>query len=164
MRRNRVVGAVAAFALGATALTGCSNLIEGAIGNIVEGGIDKIIGDEAGFNIDVDGDGITINTEDGKVNIGSGSSLPADFPSSVPLPKTGKLTATVEVSTGWALHFEGVSEADLLTYMSEVERQGFTRQPGSSGTTGVFEGHDITVVVSWLGEGAPISLHVTKPR
>lgn len=71
---RRTVPAVAALALGiALTLTGCfANPLDQLTEGLVEGGVEQIIEDQTGVDVDVDGLG--------------GASLPADWPADVPTP------------------------------------------------------------------------------
>lgn len=159
---KKFFGALLAIVVGVSALTGCTNLIDGAVDKIVEGGLDRITGDGLGVEVDRDGDGVSIKTEEGSFHVGGNASLPQGFPSSIVLPKTGKLSAVFETTEGWMLAIEGLTEADAALLGTQFEQAGWVRTEGTQSGTGAFESTDYIVVINWLGDAAPLTMIVAK--
>ncbi|MGD9606143.1 MAG: hypothetical protein AB7V10_01565 [Leucobacter sp.] len=138
--------------LGATALvisiglTGCANPVE----QITE----KIIEDQTGTKIDSDGDGgFTIESEDGKVQVGAGVEKPSDFPSDVPYPN-GVLNSSVQVDGGWSLTFEGVDAAEIDRIVGDLTAAGFEETyvgKQSNAFQGNYSADKWTVTLIWDG-------------
>ncbi len=114
-------------------LTGCVNPIE----ELAKGAIEKIIEDQIGgnFELDPNGDGFIIKTEDGDVHIGAGSRLPSDFPSGVPLPD-GQLFGSAAVQGGWTLTYQGVDQRAMDDYLSRLKAAGFAEEATVDGADG----------------------------
>lgn len=111
----------AAVAAGALAVTGCGNAVEG----IAQAGVEKMVEDQTGAQIDVDDDGgVTIEGEDTSFKVGTAAELPADFPSELPIPE-GTLTSVVTVGGQWMLGFEGVDAEALDKVVSYYKDQGY---------------------------------------
>ncbi|MCS0498463.1 hypothetical protein [Protaetiibacter mangrovi] len=113
--RTTTRGALAATLLLplALALTGCANPIE----QLIESG--------TGTQIDTDGDGgFTIETDDGAVQVGGSTELPADFPGELPLPD-GTLLSTVTAEGQWSLSYDGVSAGSAEEILAYLDANGF---------------------------------------
>ena len=148
-----LAGVLALTACGDSAETGIEQLIESQGGGDVdldldtdggisvqteEGGMTMdedgnfVITDENGDvvsgNVDVDGDGVTVESEDGTFSSGSGSELPDTWPGDVPEPGGLEIMSSSTMSDGDSEGFVviGAVGADFLDrYASELEGAGF---------------------------------------
>jgi hypothetical protein len=109
---RRTAPAVGALALAVTlGLTGCfGNPLEQLTDNLVEGGIENLIEDQTGVDIDVDG--------------GGGASLPSSWPADVPTPD-GTVLFSAGVDGNYTATFE-ISGADVVDRLrSDLEGSGY---------------------------------------
>lgn len=104
---SRLIGSV--LLLG---LSGCANPVEAPIEQ------------QAGTHIDSSGDGMTIESEDGTVQVGTGTELPADFPAELPIPP-GQLIGAVSGGGGWSLTYEGVERPEIDGLESAISGAGY---------------------------------------
>jgi hypothetical protein len=126
------------------ALTGCANPIE------------KIVEEQTGVEIDQDGDGnVTLETEDGKVEIGSGTEMPADFPAELPTP-TGVLTSSVTGGGGWTLNYEDVERNEVEQLKDHFRTSGYEEVSSMDSSDALMSGfvnEQWVVTLIWDGSG-----------
>ncbi len=89
-----VLAMIAAGSLAACGGNPIKKAVNNAVENAVEGGVEKAMENAAGGDVD-----INVNTD------GSAVSLPANFPSGIPLPDGGKLISTFGTEDGWNLAY-----------------------------------------------------------
>lgn len=115
--------AAAALAAG-MALTGCSQIAESAT--------EKLIEQAAGgsVNVDLEGDGVTIQGEDGGMAMGGNLDLPDNWPAEVPTFNDGSLVmVSVDSATGGATamwNSEMALEDATANIKSALEGAGYT--------------------------------------
>lgn len=109
---RRTVPAVAALALGVSlTLSGCfANPLEQLTEGLVEGGVEQIIEDQTGVDVDVDG---------------SGASLPDAWPAEVPVP-AGNIVASAGVDGTFFVTLETASVDDAEAGYQNILASGFT--------------------------------------
>jgi len=116
-------------------LAGCSSIAEEAAERTVEG--------VTGVDIDEDGEKITIEGEEGEqVEIGSGTELPEDFPSDVPVYEDAELLASSTLTEGEAQNYylslqtTDSFEDVVAWYKDEMESAGWELEADSVTTSG----------------------------
>jgi hypothetical protein len=85
-------------------------------------------GDVVSGNVDVDGDGVTVESEDGSFSSGSGSELPDTWPEAVPEPDGMEILSSSAMSDGDRDGFVvigGVGADFLDEYTAALEAAGF---------------------------------------
>jgi hypothetical protein len=85
-------------------------------------------GDVVSGNVDVDGDGVTVESEDGSFSSGSGSELPESWPGAVPEPDGLAILSSSTMSDGDTEGYVVIGEVggDFLDgYVSALEAAGF---------------------------------------
>lgn len=102
---------LSAAALGAALLAGCASPLSLPIG---PGGIEDIIEQETG----------------GQVDLGGNASLPADWPSELPLPD-GDLIAVIAADGTHALTYRIANEAVAERLVADLEAIGFVETAGA---------------------------------
>lgn len=142
MKRVLVCVLVIVFALG---LVGCRSISD-RIGEEVG---EELVGGAVGGDVEVDGDTVTIETEDGAVTIeGDTGKIPDGFPSDFPMYKGAQVDSTSSItSENDVTHYINlVSDADVKAvydwYKAEFEAEGWEIQgdvmmSGSDGDTGM---------------------------
>lgn len=111
MRRTVPVAAVVGLGL-ALSLSGCfANPLEQITEGIVEGGVEQIIEDQTGVDVDIDGAG--------------GASLPDGWPAEVPVP-AGTILASAAVDGTFFVTLETPSFADAEAGYQAIVANGFT--------------------------------------
>lgn len=142
---RRTAPAVGALALAVTlGLTGCfGNPLEQLTENLVEGGVENLIEDQTGVDIDVDGSG-------------GGASLPESWPSDVPTPD-GSVLFSAGIDGNYTATFE-ISGADVVDRLrSDLEGSGYalTQEADYGGLLNyLYENDTYTVTAVYIaGEG-----------
>jgi hypothetical protein len=85
-------------------------------------------GDVVTGNVDVDGDGMTVESEDGSFSSGAGSELPDDWPNVVPTPDGLTILSSSTMSDDDTAGFVVIGDADegfLDRYTAALEAAGF---------------------------------------
>ena len=112
-------------------LTGCSaadNLIENAVGEAVEQGVESATGAE----VESGEDGFSVTTEDGEFSIGSDGTLPEGFPEAEVPVVEGDIIQTAKVADGTAdgylvtVSVEGALDDVHADALGRLEGAGFT--------------------------------------
>jgi len=152
--RKAIVG-LAALGL-AVGLAGCASPLE------------AIIEQQAGVQIESDGDSFTVESDEGTVQIGAGAELPSGFPADLPLPN-GELTASVGTAEGWALTFAGVEPAALEQLEAALRSAGFTetmRMGTADAVQAGYESAEWIVSLIWDGSagGSKALVYGVAPR
>lgn len=135
---RRTVPAVAALGLGlALTLTGCfANPLDQLTEGLVEGGVEQIIEDQTGVDVDIDGSG--------------GASLPADWPSDVPTA-AGEVVLSTTASGTYSAIINVASYDDVQRAFDEMLLAGFaeisTLDLGEGAVTRVYENTTWNVAV-----------------
>lgn len=118
--RYRVLICAAIALTTSAALTGCANPVESMIKSSSTSAADSLLSELSG--VEVEGIGST--------------EIPADFPSSVPLPDATPQTAlsnTIEGTRSWILHFEeGVNDNVFDALVAELAAGGFAEESSSN--------------------------------
>jgi hypothetical protein len=120
------VGLILALALG---LVGCQSIDE-KIGEEVG---EEIAGGIVGADVEVDGEDVTIETDDGAVSIsGDTRELPEDFPEDMPIYDDSEVDSATSMSSGGSTTYyvNLTTEDDITTvyewYKAEVADEGWT--------------------------------------
>jgi len=149
-------------------LSGCESISE-KIGEEVG---EEIAGGIVGADVEVDGEDVTIETEDGDVNIsGDTGEIPADFPEDMPIYDDSEVdSATSVTSGGTTTYYVNLTMNDDVKtvyewYKSEVVDEGWTitsdvlmSGDGDSGQISA-EKDDMEAIVSMV-EGEPNSIGI----
>lgn len=106
MTTTRITLAAAGGLAIALALTGCANPIE----QLVQGGVESVIEQQTGSDIDVSGDG--------------NASVPDDFPSSIPI-LDGDVFFSQSIEGNWMLDMYVDSEDEALSGYQQLLDAGF---------------------------------------
>ena len=168
----------ASIALTALLLAGCGSAAENLAEEAAERAAEAAGGGDVEIDVDEGGGNVTIGNDEGSVSVGSGASLPEDFPQDMPLPPDVPLAAGSSFDQGEGervigaqYSMEGSSrdqQSELASYYeSELPAAGWTvvstnsvDGPGTLGTFYEVEKGDLSgsVVVSLLGpdEESPI--------
>ncbi len=110
MRRTAPVATVIGLGL-VLSLTGCfANPLDQITEGIVEGGVEQIIEDQTGVDVDVDG---------------TGASLPDGWPTEIPVP-AGNIVASAAVDGTFFVTLETGSFADAEAGYQNIVANGFT--------------------------------------
>lgn len=134
---RRTLPAVAALSVGlALTLSGCfANPLEQLTGDLIEGGVEQIIEDQTGVDVDVNGDG---------------ASLPDGFPSEIPVPD-GKIGFSAGADGTYTVAFEVADAAAIDATIAELIASGFTQTAefdlGDGAGTSSFENGDYVVAL-----------------
>ena len=92
---SRVAATILAVACSLTLAACGSNPIKDAVNNAaedaVEAGVEKAVENQTGADVDI--------------NVGENASLPADFPSELPLPDGGSIVSSIKVDNGWGVNY-----------------------------------------------------------
>lgn len=152
---RRTVPAIAALGLGlALTLSGCfANPLEQLTEGLVEGGVEQIIEDQTGVDVDVDG---------------SGASLPADWPADVP---------TVDGDVNFSASANGTFTAALTVPNAAAAEDAFTQlldagftevsalDLGDGSATRVYENgtYNVAVIIGTNDDGTAIVQYTIAP-
>ncbi len=119
-----------------------------------------IVSTATGGHVNVNDNGVSINTPNGTANVSTSSSLPSGFPTNVPTPSFGKLTSSLsgDDSSGksYTLVYTLTSaefKTATATYKDQLKAVGFSIENSSSSTTDVgsydvFSGKNGTAAVT----------------
>lgn len=143
---KRAGACVLAIAL-AVGLSGCKNPLETLVENVIE----DAIGGQIGGDVDVDGGNVSFDTDDGHVQLGEGSTLPASFPSRLPVPN-GTLQAALEGTDQWTLSYTDVDRFEFDKLVVVLKATGFTEEAlfdNDEMFQGSFTDDQYTVTLVW---------------
>lgn len=161
-RTTRASAGAAIAAVAILGLTGCFNPVE----QLVSDGIERAIEEQLGAEIDRDGGTITIEGEDGEsVRLGIGTEIPDTFPGFLPLPAEGQLVTSAEIADGWALHYEGVSEAAVDAMHDALLSAGFTEESVTEIgplRSVVLGSNEYNVMLGWFGDDDMLNYTVAR--
>lgn len=94
MRTLRLSALAAALTLSGAALTACGSVDENLVETLVKNS------DSSVKDVDIDGDTISVETDEGTLSMGQGTKIPDEFPSDVPLPAADYSVLTSSVTNG----------------------------------------------------------------
>ncbi len=132
--------------------------------------------EEAGVDIDSDGNGISIESEDGEESFSISSELPEDFPAEVPLYEPAELNSSTSYSEGDEMVytvslFSDDDFADVDEFYGQAFADGWTDQEQSGFQDGVLSTYfasrdnlEVVASVSVEGDGTNINLTVNEQR
>ena len=135
------VGIGLASALLVVSSTGCGKVADKATNKVSEKGLEKVIEGQSGGKVDLDvkGGGFKVQTKDGsKVQSGSGSSMPDDWPKVLALPKGFQIKmSTTTKDSGNPLQTvmasgNGDGAKIFATYKKNLESAGYEIESESS--------------------------------
>ncbi len=146
-------------------LAGCN--IRKKIGEkIGEGIMEGMLGNGSGADVDIDGDTLTIEGENGEQMTIGGTEWPtSDMAKRLPKPKSGKVTYVLESDSGLYISMEGIDEDDMSALKEEVKKDytvdayDMTYEGGFSYAGADAEGWIVSIMYS---DGA-LSLSITPP-
>ena len=147
----RLIGAIAAAAL---VLTGCAQATEQAAENLIES--------QTGADVDVSDGGGTVTFSDEETDTtvqgGSGTELPAGFPSDIPQPPSGQLMAALENPDGLSVMWtvDGLTAEAFDAYVASVKSAGYSSEMSATDLDTGCEGFSRTVVL--VGNGKTLSI------
>jgi hypothetical protein len=110
--------------LAAAAVTACANPVEQLMSSGAESALESLIEQGAGDgSIDLDGDGMTITTDEGgTIEFGGTASLPSDWPG-LPLPE-GAILTSYDAPDGFALTI-ATNRGEVDKLIASLESSGF---------------------------------------
>lgn len=163
-RRSVIAVAAVAVAVG-TLLTGC--------GQIAESATEQLIEQAAGgsVNIDIEGDGMTVEGEDGAISMGGNLDLPDNWPGEVPTFSDGSLVfVTVDAASGSASamwNTESSVEDALGAMKGSIEGAGYavdseSQMEGLQAFSATGNGYRLDVTVAGDGSATSVTLAATK--
>lgn len=137
MRRTAPAAALIALGL-AVSLSGCfANPLDQITEGIVEGGVEQIIEDQTGVDVDIDG---------------TGASLPDGWPAEVPVP-AGTIIASAAVDGTFFITMETASVAEAESGYESLLASGFTETSmldlGNDSKTYSAENESLSVSYLW---------------
>jgi hypothetical protein len=139
--RLLLVPAIAVFA--ALTLSACANPLQG------------LIEEGTGVTVDEGGDGATIETEDGSIDLGGSASVPDNFPSELPLPDAELLVA-ITGENSWTLTYTGM-DAETADAFVDTFRDGDWEMVGDTAddnsAIASFENASYTLTFIWGDSG-----------
>lgn len=140
MPRPRATLLVPALALGTVLLlSGCMP----SISDIVE--------DATG--ISVDENGASIETDEGTIEVGTTTEVPADFPAELPQP-SGQLVGVITTPGSWNLTYEGVEADSVEQIVATLAGSGYelvTDGTTADGRLASYQNDTWVVTVIWDG-------------
>jgi hypothetical protein len=152
---RRTVPAVAALGVGlALTLTGCfANPLDQLTDGLVEGGVEQIIEDQTGVDVDIDG---------------TGASLPADWPADVPTVD-GTVSFSAAVDNTYTAAITVPSLADAERAFTDMTDAGYTEVTtldlGDGGQTRVYENPswNVAIIVAPNDDGTALVQYTISP-
>lgn len=147
-----IVAGVTALAL---SLTGCANLAEQAAEKAVEGALSS-----EGANVDIEDGKVKIDSSEGSMEIGDGSSLPEGWPSDVPAPEGFTLEGSMSADGGDGQSFTASFTADgdqtkaLEEYVSSLEGDGWKKETAMSGLYSLTKGTSQVDIIGGFADGS----------
>jgi len=166
MRRTMTVLAAGALALGAGGMLAACDSDDSA---------EEAVEDIAGGDVDIDEDGVNIETDEGSASFGTCDELPDDFPSDVPTPdaepQACTSTSIPEGGSTWSVSYSSSDEGAFDEYRTALEDADFEVEGelSASDSDGTFSSvtatnDDYTVNITNVGAGEErlINLLVTE--
>lgn len=161
MRRTMTVLAAGALTLGA--------------GGVLAACDDDDSADEAVEDVDIDEDGVNIETDEGSASFGTCDELPDDFPSDVPTPDAEPQACTSasspEGGSTWSVSYSSSDEGAFDVYQNELLDAGYevegelsaSDDDGSfSSVTATNDDYTVNITNVGAGEERLINLLVTE--
>lgn len=169
--RRLTTAAAAALTLAAT---GCSSVGDAIAERAAEEVLEQAGGDDLEIDLDDDGEGISIQSSEGSLDIGGGT-LPNSFPDDMPLPEphevigafeqtdgdTAFMSVNIETSgdvDGVAADLEGALESSPWTIDDTIE---FSSSGDTSVTFQVSDGDRTGGISVLMGEGDAVAVMYT---
>ena len=152
---RRTAPAIAALAAGlALALTGCfANPLDQLTEGLVEGGVEQIIEDQTGVDVDIDG---------------TGASLPADWPADVPTVD-GEVVFSASANGAYNAAITVASAADAERAFTDMTDAGYTEisalDLGEGALTRVYENGtwSVSIIVGVNDDGTAVVQYTIAP-
>lgn len=139
MRTRRLSTLAVVLTFSATALTACGSAEEKVAEALVKNS------DSSVKDVDIDGDGVSIETDEGKMQFGQGTKVPDEFPSDVPLPEADHTILSASVTNGDVGMMVSVPDLDVseesARILAALEGAGWTvgdKSEMSSGTSRMY--------------------------
>lgn len=129
---------------------------------------EKIIEQAVGADIDIDGDQVTIATEEGNVTLGSTTWPDSRLSSKIPELKEGKITSVMNSEAYLLVVIEEVSEKDFMDYYEKVKGE-FNQESyeTKSEDTVAYMGKSqdgISIMVSYSSSDSTVSISASMPE
>lgn len=152
---RRTVPAIAVLSLGvALTLSGCfANPLDQLTEGLVEGGVEQIIEDQTGVDVDVDG---------------TGASLPADWPADVPTID-GQVSFSAAANDTFSAAITVGSIADAERAFTDMTDAGFTEisalDLGEGAQTRIYENgtYNVGIIVAQNDDGTALVQYTITP-
>jgi hypothetical protein len=170
MKRLMVCVVVVLLAVGATGCSAISNKIGEEVGEGIAGGI-------MGGDVEVDGDNVTIKTDDGELSVsGNEAKLPDDFPKDFPIYDDAEVESASSIASGGSktfyVNFESTDEPQAVydRYKAEGPSEGWTLESdyfmsSSDGDSGIIslkkDKMTASVAIGASDSGTAITLGLT---
>ena len=139
MRTRRLSVLAVVLTVSISVLTACGSVEEKAVEAIVKNS------DSSVKDVDIDGDGVSIETDEGKMQFGDGAKVPEEFPSDLPLPAADHTVLSASVMNGDIGLMLSVPELDVAEesarILAALEDAGWTigdKSEMSSGETKMY--------------------------
>lgn len=116
MSSSRHLLAAAGAVVLAAGLSACANPVE----KLAENAVEKAIENEAGVDIDNDGDTLTITSEDGQLQAGENVDLPESWPGELPVPPA-RLVWAQTIENAWSLQYEDAESSHYEDVLAALE-------------------------------------------
>lgn len=113
--------------------------------------VTDIVEDATG--ISVDENGASIETDEGTIEVGTTTEVPADFPAELPQP-TGQLVSVVTAPGSWNLTYEGVEADSVEQIIATLAGSGYelvTNGTTADGRMASYQNDTWVATVIWDG-------------
>lgn len=156
----------------AVVMTGCIDSIKQAVTKKAEEAVVESLVNAQGKNVDLDigNDVVSVTGEDGSITqLGTGATLPADWPKDIPMPDAIEITAATTFNEGHNVVFSSAAPPDVIMsfFQAELAANGWTigevAASGAFATLGATKNErslNITSLNSTKGQGNTTTLSV----
>jgi hypothetical protein len=167
MRKSLGILGIVLLAFAILALPGCKG--KSAAERAAEKALEKATGGKA--EVDLEGETVSIKTEEGEVRVGALTDWPADLPGDVPRFEGGKVKNAAKTDmgaeNGWIVNLSEVEVEAVDKYLEELKTAGFSSDMISrTEDTIMFQGtkSDVSIMVAYVKNDKGLSLNVTKKK
>lgn len=149
----------------ALSLTGCASIANKAAEKAVEGALSS-----DGTNVDIEDGKVKIDSSEGSMEIGTGSELPADWPSDVPVPGgfaiTGSMANSDTNGKGFTVTMEtdGDKTSDIQVYVDNLTNNGWKLQTDMQGMYSLTKGKVQLDIISGFADGKTSAVMSVGPQ
>lgn len=147
-------------------MVGCKSPTEVASEKIAE----KVIEGAGGGKVDIDGEKVTIKTEDGSEVLFGGNEWPSDkLGKAIPKLTEGEVTYVANSDDMCMIIIEGVKVTEYEDYVQEAKASGYTQgevnfSDNSTKTYMATNADEITLQITYLSESEEVSITAGKNK